>query len=124
MPDDIATILQEALHRPVGSTVGDLGSFLSPWVAGIEATQAIQYYKSAEHLTDPGDRAPDNSATLAAYKPLMVRAYVNAPRRQHGLGHPHGRAGAMEGMALRLRRRRHIHPLARCNHHPERHVCR
>jgi hypothetical protein len=78
MPDDIATILQEALHRPVGSTVGDLGSFLSPWVAGIEATQAIQYYKSAEHLTDPGDRAPDNSATLAAYKPLMVRAYVNA----------------------------------------------
>lgn len=76
MPDGISKILDEALHRGVESVIGDRGLLLRPWIAGIEATQAIQYYKSAEHLADPNDREPDNSATLAAYKPLVVRAYV------------------------------------------------
>jgi len=76
MPDGISKTLDEAFHRGVQSVIGGRGSLLRPWISGIEATQAIQYYKSAEHLTDPNDRGSDNSATLAAYKPLVVRAYV------------------------------------------------
>jgi hypothetical protein len=51
---------------------------IHPYVSGIEVTQAIQYYKSSLHLTDPGDRAPDNSLRLAAYKPAWVRVYVRS----------------------------------------------
>lgn len=43
---------------------------------GLEVTQAVQYHRSAEHLTDSDDRAPDNAATLVAYKTAVVRAYV------------------------------------------------
>lgn len=43
---------------------------------GIEINQSVQYYHSSSHLTDSNDRAPDNSATLVAYKPAVVRAYV------------------------------------------------
>lgn len=43
---------------------------------GIEVTQSVQYYHSRSHLTDAADRAPDNSATLVAFKPAVVRAYV------------------------------------------------
>lgn len=46
---------------------------------GIEVTQAIQHSRSREHLTDPADRAPDNAATLVAYKAAIVRAYVRPP---------------------------------------------
>jgi hypothetical protein len=44
-------------------------------IAGIEVTQAIQYYRAAEHLTDPADRGPDNSVRLIAGKPAWVRVY-------------------------------------------------
>lgn len=54
----------------------DLRFFLGPYVDGIEITQAIQYYKSDQHLTDPKDRGRDNSATLVARKPAYVRVYV------------------------------------------------
>lgn len=47
-------------------------------IVGAEVTQAIQYYRSHRHLTDPLDRAPDNSARLVAYKPAWVRVYVRA----------------------------------------------
>lgn len=50
----------------------------SPYVAGIEITQAIQYYKASRHLTDPNDRGPDNSLGLAAFKPAWVRVYVRS----------------------------------------------
>jgi hypothetical protein len=53
-----------------------------PWlgwgIRGVEVTQAIQYYESARHLTDPADRQPDNSVTLIANKPAWVRVYVRA----------------------------------------------
>jgi hypothetical protein len=56
--------------------------FKWPWlgwgIRGVEVTQAIQYYESARHLTDPADRQPDNSVTLVANKPAWVRVYVRS----------------------------------------------
>lgn len=54
----------------------DIHLFTGPRVDGIEATQAIQYYKADQHLTDPRDRGVDNSVTLVASKPAYVRVYV------------------------------------------------
>ena len=52
---------------------------LMPWgIRGVEVTQAIQYYESARHLTDPADQQPDNSVTLIAHKPAFVRVYVRS----------------------------------------------
>lgn len=48
------------------------------YVEGVEVTQAIQYYNSAAHLTDPADRAPNNSVTLISGKPAWVRVYVRS----------------------------------------------
>lgn len=47
-------------------------------VRGIEVTQAIQYYRSSEHLTDADDQAPDNSARLVVGKAAWVRVYVRS----------------------------------------------
>jgi hypothetical protein len=52
-------------------------------VDGVEVTQAIQYYRAEEHLSDPADRGPDNSVRLVAGKPAWVRVYVRS-----GLGGP------------------------------------
>ena len=46
-------------------------------IAGVEVTQAIQYCRAAEHLTDKQDRGADNSLTLVADKPAMVRVYAH-----------------------------------------------
>ncbi|PWI64526.1 hypothetical protein PCL_09575 [Purpureocillium lilacinum] len=58
----------------------DLVKTLSPLFTrrstGIEVTQSVQYYHSRSHLTDAADRAADNSVTLVAFKPAVVRAYV------------------------------------------------
>lgn len=54
----------------------ELEAFGTLVVQGIEVTQAIQYYRSAAHLTDPADRQPDNSVTLIAGKPAWARVYV------------------------------------------------
>jgi hypothetical protein len=47
-------------------------------VSGVEVTQAIQYHRAAQHLSDPADRAPDNAVTLVANKPAWVRVYVRS----------------------------------------------
>lgn len=47
-------------------------------VTGIEVTQAIQYYKADQHLTDPLDRGPTNSLELVAQKETWVRVYVDS----------------------------------------------
>jgi hypothetical protein len=47
-------------------------------ISGVEVTQAIQYYHSSEHLTDPADRGADNGVTLVANKPAWVRVYVRS----------------------------------------------
>jgi hypothetical protein len=46
------------------------------YVAGVEVTQAIQWYDASQHLTDPADRGPDNGVTLVVNKPAWVRIYV------------------------------------------------
>ncbi len=62
----------------------DLDDLVIKWpglgfgIRGVEVTQAVQYYESARHLTDPADRQPDNSVTLIANKPAWVRVYVRS----------------------------------------------
>jgi hypothetical protein len=46
------------------------------YVAGVEVTQAIQWYDASQHLTDKADQGPDNGVTLVANKPAWVRIYV------------------------------------------------
>lgn len=47
-------------------------------VDGLEVTQAIQFYRAAQHLTDANDRGPDNSVQLIAGKTAWVRVYVRS----------------------------------------------
>ncbi len=56
----------------------DLGPLFGPRIVGAEVTQAIQYFRSHRHLTDPLDRAPDNAARIVAFKPAWVRVYVRS----------------------------------------------
>ena len=46
------------------------------YVEGVEVTQGLQYRGAEDHLTDPADRGADNSLTLVADKPAVVRVYV------------------------------------------------
>ena len=48
------------------------------WISGVEVTQSIQHYASAQHLTDPADRRADNAARLVANKPAWVRVYAQS----------------------------------------------
>jgi hypothetical protein len=75
--DSILTVIDEALKGRIG--------LLSFYISGVEVTQAIQYCNAAEHLTDPADRAPDNSIRLVADKPACVRVYVRSLQRQLGV---------------------------------------
>jgi hypothetical protein len=45
-------------------------------IRGIEVSQAIQYFRADQHLTDASDRGPDNSLTLVANKAAWVRVFV------------------------------------------------
>ena len=47
-------------------------------IQGIEVTQAIQYWRAAQHLTDANDRGNDNSLVLVADKETWVRTYVRS----------------------------------------------
>ncbi|HET9651510.1 MAG TPA: hypothetical protein VFP36_04940, partial [Usitatibacter sp.] len=47
-------------------------------IRGIEVTQAIQYFRADQHLTDPADRGPDNSLKLIANKAAWARVYVES----------------------------------------------
>ncbi|MEO8336909.1 MAG: IPT/TIG domain-containing protein [bacterium] len=49
-------------------------------IEGIEVTQGVQYYRSAQHLTDPTDYGPDNSLPLVAGKAAWARVYVRSFR--------------------------------------------
>jgi len=51
---------------------------LGPFISGIEVTQAIQYYRANQHLTNANDRGPDNSIHLAANKRAWVRVYLDS----------------------------------------------
>ncbi|NJR80019.1 hypothetical protein [Sphingomonas corticis] len=65
--------------------------FRSVRIDGVEATQAVQAWRSARHLSDPLDVVADNDVPLIAYKPLMVRAYL----RSFGYTSPPGMRGRM-----------------------------
>ena len=47
-------------------------------IDGLEITQAIQYYRADQHLTDAANRGPDNSLQLVANKRAWVRAYLRS----------------------------------------------
>lgn len=47
-------------------------------ISGIEVSQAIQAYRSDQHLTDPADRKPDNGVRLISGKSAWVRVYVES----------------------------------------------
>lgn len=47
-------------------------------ITGVEVTQAIQAYRSEQHLTDPADRKPDNGVRLISGKSAWVRVYVES----------------------------------------------
>jgi hypothetical protein len=66
-------------------------------VAGVEVTQAIQYYHASQHLTDPADRGADNSVAFIANKPAWVRVYVRS-------GFHHGPIAGVAG-TVEVRRR-------------------
>jgi hypothetical protein len=47
-------------------------------IHGVEVTQGVQRYRSAEHLTDPNDVGPDNAVRIVAHKPAWIRVYVRS----------------------------------------------
>ncbi|WP_433635439.1 hypothetical protein [Nocardia sp. CA-120079] len=74
-----ATVIRESLLRPDlirSIRAVSLGPLL-PSIDGIEITQSIQFFRADQHLTDPSDIGPDNSARLVASKPAWVRVYAN-----------------------------------------------
>lgn len=62
----------------MGDSFGDHEAKFVPhtYIEGIEVTQAIQYYRALEHLSDPLDRGPDNSLLLVARKSAYVRVHL------------------------------------------------
>ena len=68
-------ILRDVALHP---SVVDRFRLLRLYVEGVEVSQAIQYYNSSEHLTDPADRAPNNAVRLIARKPAWVRVYLRS----------------------------------------------
>lgn len=62
-----------------------IGWLFRLYIEGIEVTQAVQYYDSAEHLTDPADRRSDNALRLVANKPAWVRVYAGSVFGSSGL---------------------------------------
>lgn len=72
---------------PLGGPFPQPFPFPFPWpphpiklvsVTSIEVTQAIQYNRAAQHLTDAADRGPDNAVPLVQGKAAWVRVYVGS----------------------------------------------
>jgi hypothetical protein len=66
----VRSYLSEAVRRQL--------QIFGIFIDGVEVTQAIQYHRAEDHLTDPADRGPDNSIRLVADKPAYVRVYVRS----------------------------------------------
>lgn len=79
-------ILQAAVREFLIDAVRDKLRISGLHIDGVEVTQAIQYRSADQHLTDPGDRGPDNSIRLVADKAARVRVYVrNLPATVFGV---------------------------------------
>ena len=85
MPDFDDLVL--SLKRVRDAIDLDSPNFTRSAITGMEVTQAIQYYDSSAHLSDPADRGMDNAVTLVAYKPAIVRVYVR-PSLRDDVGDP------------------------------------
>ena len=80
------SILQAVVHEFLFEVVRDRLRVSGLHIDGVEVTQAIQYRSAEQHLTDPGDRGPDNSIRLVADKAARVRVYVrNLPEKIFGV---------------------------------------
>ena len=78
-PVNLRTLLDFAdAARRVGADFDVERWLVRSYVAGVEVTQAIQYYRAAQHLTNSDDRGSDNSVRLVARKPAWVRVYVRS----------------------------------------------
>ncbi|HEX8860924.1 MAG TPA: IPT/TIG domain-containing protein [Actinomycetes bacterium] len=65
-------------------------------VAGIEVTQAIQFFAANDHMLNPNARRPDNDVALLEGKPTIVRVFVDS-------GQPAGfENGQVTGVRARL----------------------
>ena len=70
----IAKLIRTTLTEVIRDQLHVFGIYID----GVEVTQAIQYRRAQDHLTDPTDRGPDNSIRLVAEKPAYVRIYVRS----------------------------------------------
>ena len=76
---NLKTLLDFAdVARRIGAEIDIERWLVKAYVAGIEVTQGIQYFRADRHLTNADDRGPDNSVRLAAQKPAWVRVYVRS----------------------------------------------
>jgi len=65
-------------------------------VAGVEVTQAIQFFAANDHMLNPNARRPDNDVALLEGKPTVVRVFVDS-------GQPAGfENGQVAGVRARL----------------------
>src|SRR6478735_116844 len=76
MPDEFLDLI----HRFAGL----FSQRLDVHVDGVEITQAIQYYHSRLHLSDPSQQGRDNSVRLVVGKPALVRVYLRSGQRSFG----------------------------------------
>ena len=74
MPDLLKLALERFLDEAIKTT-----NVFSLRIDGIEVTQATQYYRASDHLTDVAVQGPDNSVPLIAGKSALVRVYVRNP---------------------------------------------
>lgn len=66
-------------------------------IDGLEVTQAVQYYRSSQHLTDNADYGADNTLPLVRDKATMVRVYVRSFRdAAFDLGRQPGITGTLQ----------------------------
>lgn len=86
MPD----LLKLTLERFLSDAIKTANVF-SLRIDGIEVTQATQYYRASDHLTDAAVQGPDNSIPLIAGKSALVRVYVRNP------------SGPLEGVTATLK---------------------
>ena len=77
---DLSDLVRRELDAETLRNLGDRFPwlFMPVAIAGVEVTQAIQYYDSDQHLTDPADPRANNKVPFVANKAAWVRVYVRS----------------------------------------------
>jgi hypothetical protein len=79
-PVNLRTLLDFAdAARRVGADFDVERWLVRSYVAGVEVTQAIQYYRAAQHLTNADDRGSDPTPTIVG--PTTPSGWWHASRR-------------------------------------------